>query len=201
MSYLIAITGGIGAGKSVVCRMLTTLGYDVYDCDSRAKSLIDGDRHIKRRIAEEVCMEALSPDGKIDRRRLGSHVFNNPKSLMALNAITHAAVRADIRHWAENKKLGFVETAIFNESGLGEMVDEVWTVEAPEEVRISRVIARNGLSREEVISRIHSQSSPLVKGMPHHMLVNDDRTSLLEQILPLLSSARKRADEKSKTEV
>lgn len=191
MSYLIAVTGGIGAGKSVVCRILTTIGYEVYDCDSRAKALIDGDYHIKHRIAEEVCRESLGSDGKIDRRKLGNHVFNNKEALLALNSITHAAVRADLRHWAENKNLCFVETAIFNESGLDKMVDEVWKVEAPEELRIKRVMARSNLTREEVLSRIQNQSTEIVSGLPIRVIVNDGRTSLLEQTLKYVKYTRR----------
>lgn len=185
MAYLIAVTGGIGAGKSVVCRILTTMGYEVYDCDFRAKAIMDGDCHIKRRIAEEVCRESIGSDGKIDRRVLGAHVFNNKEALSALNAITHAAVRADFRHWAQGKKIGFVETAIFNESGLDKMVNEVWVVEAPEEVRISRVMTRSNLTREEVLARIHNQSTEILTTLPTRIIVNDGRESLLEQTLGL----------------
>ena len=101
MNRFIAITGGIGSGKSTVSRCLTTLGYPVYDCDSQAKTLMDSNPEIISRIASEVCSEAVT-DGKINRTVLASAVFADIKKLHRLNEIVHGSVRADIRRWRES---------------------------------------------------------------------------------------------------
>lgn len=131
---LIAICGGIGSGKSVVCRIVAAMGHEVYDCDSRAKEIMDCSAEIKNAIACRVHREAIAPDGSIDRRRLGEIVFSDAEALARLNSIVHAAVREDLALWAARRpgKLLFVETAILYQSGLDAMVDEVWDVEAPQ---------------------------------------------------------------------
>lgn len=182
---LIAVTGGIGSGKSVVCNVLRALGYPVYDCDSRAKALMDADQEIKRRIAAEISPSAIDADGRIDRKILSTIVFNDTDKLNTLNAIVHSAVRADLRAWKENLKcdLCFVETAILYQSGLDREVEAVWEVTAPVDLRIARVQKRNGLSADEVHARIASQS--FTPHTPHPLtypIINDGRTSLLQQI-------------------
>ena len=76
--HLVAITGGIGAGKSIVSRVLRAKGYQVYDCDSRARAIMDSDPEIKTRLRAEIHPKALSPDGTIDRRLIASVVFTDP---------------------------------------------------------------------------------------------------------------------------
>ena len=98
MKTLTAITGGIGAGKSVVCRVLRTLGYHVYDCDSAARRIMDTDTAIQQRLIDEVDTLAVT-DGIVDRPRIARIVFADARKLDALNAIVHAAVLADIADW------------------------------------------------------------------------------------------------------
>lgn len=189
MKSLIAIAGGIGCGKSVVSRMLTAMGHKVYDSDSRAKRLMDDSDEIKKAIASGICREAITPDNQIDRRRLASVVFSDKKKLDLLNSIVHSAVRDDISKWQKEnprEKL-WVESAIIYESGISEMVDEVWDVTAPEEVRIRRVVKRNGMSPEEVKQRIYAQAITVTN--PHRRvftLLNDGTQPLLPQVLNLL---------------
>ncbi len=189
MKSLIAIAGGIGCGKSVVSRMLTAMGHKVYDSDSRAKRLMDDSDEIKKAIASGICREAITPDNQIDRRRLASVVFSDKKKLDLLNSIVHSAVRNDILKWQKEnprEKL-WVESAIIYESGISEMVDEVWDVTAPEDVRIRRVVKRNGLSPEEVKQRIEAQAITVTN--PHRRvftLLNDGTQPLLPQVLNLL---------------
>lgn len=181
---LIAITGGIGSGKSVVSRVLRAMGYPVFDCDSEAKAIMDADTGIHRRLCQEI-HPAVVTDGLIDRRLLGEIVFNDSTRLAALNSIVHTAVKAHLAHWSESQSgPAFVETAILFESGLNASVDAEWRVESPLELRIERVMKRNGLTREQVEARIASQSRqpenpPLP---PRTVLVNDLTTALLPQI-------------------
>lgn len=187
---LIAITGGIGCGKTVVSRIVGALGYDVYDCDSRAARIMDSDTAIKRLIAERVHPESLTADGRIDRKRLSEIVFGDYEALQRLNSIVHEAVRTDLSRWraARAASTFFVETAILYQSGLDRMVDAVWEVDAPLDLRISRVMARNGVTREEVLARIASQDAfvPQVVHPSVSRIVNDGVEPLLPQVEALL---------------
>lgn len=156
---LIGITGGIGSGKSVVCKILEAMGYPVYDCDSRAKALMDGSLCIKEAIASRISSKAVNAFGDIDRQLLSEIVFSSPMHLKTLNSIVHAAVRDDIELWAQAQTApaAFVESAILHTGGLSAMVDDIWLVTAPLETRIDRVICRNGITRAQVLDRIKSQ--------------------------------------------
>ena len=99
MQKIVAITGGIGSGKSVLSRILMAWGYDVYDCDCEAKRIMDSDESIKRRIASEIDAGVVS-DGVIDRVLLAKIVFNDKAKLSILNSIVHNAVRHQIAEWA-----------------------------------------------------------------------------------------------------
>lgn len=191
---LIAVTGGIGSGKSVVCRILRTLGYSVLDTDSEAKAIMDADRDIHARLNSEIAAEIVC-DGVIDRRRLAEIVFADAEKLAILNSIVHAAVRRRIEEWTESapSSPAFVETALLFQSGLNEMVDAELRITAPEEIRIRRVMARNNLSRDAVKSRIESQIYTPAPGTtlpPLTELINDNTTPVLPQILHTLDKFR-----------
>ena len=183
-TFLIAITGGIGSGKSVVSRVLRAMGYPVYDCDSQAKAIMDADAEIHRRRCGEIDA-AVVTDGVIDRKRLAEIVFNDKAKLAVLNAIVHSAVKAHLAGWADAQPgVAFVETAILFESGLNASVDAEWRVESPLELRIERTMKRNNLTRQQVEARIASQNRqpenpPLP---PRTILVNDLTHALLPQI-------------------
>lgn len=184
---IIALTGGIGSGKSVVATMLTIMGYSVYDCDSRAKALMDSSDEIKRTIAQDICAEAITPEGNIDRRRLSAEVFSDAEKLSRLNLIVHKEVRKDMMRWiASQDKLKpcFVETAILYQSGLDLVVDKVWEVTADTETRICRVMKRNSMERQQVVDRIKSQNS--FKCERRHSdvstIINDGITPVLPRV-------------------
>ncbi len=188
-SGIIAIAGGIGSGKSVVSSMLRAMGYEVYDCDSRAKALMDADDAIKRDISRLVAEEAITPSGEIDRPVLAAMVFNDKKLLSILNGIVHEAVRRDIVRWREGLdcEVAWIESAIVHESGLDALVDEIWEVTAPEELRVRRVMNRNGLSRDAIKSRMAAQSGTrYIDGVPVKYILNDEDTAVLPQLLHLL---------------
>lgn len=187
MKRIVAVTGGIGAGKSVVCHALTAMGFPVYDTDLAARRLMDGSADIKRDIAETITPDAIAADGSIDRPALAAVVFADKAKLQRLNQIVHGAVREDFIGWVNslNNNVLFVETAILYESGFDALVDEIWEVTAPESVRVGRVMRRSGLSESQVRERVAAQSNSPRPG--HRIIVNDDITPLLPQILNLLS--------------
>lgn len=186
---LIAITGGIGSGKSVISDILRAMGHKVYDCDTRAKALMDTDESIKDDLINLISINAVRSDRTIDRKLLSEIVFNDPDALSRLNSIVHKAVRADLRRWRDTSsdKTVWVETAILYASRLDREVDEVWEVTAPTELRVQRVMKRNSMSREQVLARISSQSTTAAQLHPlTKTIVNDGVEPVLPQILSLL---------------
>lgn len=186
---LIAITGGIGSGKSIISDILRAMGHKVYDCDTRAKALMDTDESIKNDLIDLISIDAVRNDRTIDRKLLSEIVFNNPDALSRLNSIVHKAVRADLRRWRDTSsdKTVWVETAILYASRLDREVDEVWEVTAPTELRVQRVMKRNSMSREQVLARISSQSTTAAQLHPlTKAIVNDGVEPVLPQILSLL---------------
>lgn len=182
---IIAITGGIGSGKSVVSRILEKLGYPVYDCDSHAKEIMNKDYDIKRTIQSKVCHDAIDSNGDIDRKAIADVVFSDHSKLEVLNRIVHSAVLNDFLVWASasHSELVFVETAILYQSGLDKIVHEVWEVKAPEDLRIERVCVRNSISPAEVKARINSQNIEVNNPHPNiKIIINDHYHSLLLQI-------------------
>lgn len=188
----IAITGGIGAGKSVVSKILRAEGFSVYDSDTEAKRLMDGSDDIIGRIKSEIC-EAAIVDGRIDRARLSREVFGNAAKLKRLNAIVHGAVRADFRQWCQDhaeERVLFIETALLYESGLSNDVDVEWRVEAPEQIRIERVMRRNHMAAEDVRKRIASQNQTIAADLKLSMIQtinNDGLCPILPQVHRLLA--------------
>lgn len=203
-TQLIALVGGIGSGKSVVSRILRVLGYDVYDCDSQAKILMSESDYIKRHIFEEIAENAVEcrnrdwRTAKINKQVLSDIVFNNAEKLAILNSLVHEAVKLDVQQWwhwnikRHHKRIAFVETAILYTSGLDAIVDGIWYIKAPEELRILRATSRDTVPRHKIIERINSQRAE------HRMLEtavcngkciiidNDNCHALLPQIMKLI---------------
>jgi dephospho-CoA kinase len=182
---IIAITGGIGAGKSVVSAVLKIAGYGVYDCDQRAKELMNFSPAIRQALVEHFGSE-IYLNGTINRQLLSNIIFNDSSALAFVNSVVHPAVRADIKEWTtkQHRMPAFVETAILKEGGLDAIVDEVWNVTAPLETRISRVMRRNATTRDKVLERIATQHDHVeCPGTRVIEIVNDDTTALLPQIL------------------
>lgn len=184
---VIAVTGGIGSGKSVVSDILRTLGYPVYDCDANAKWLMDTSAGIKQKLIREICPEAVNNDGTINRAAIAQVVFNNPEKLASLNNIVHGTVVEHLKQRIADSvsPIFFFETAILQTSGLNALVDEEWHVTAPEALRVKRVMARNGLTAQQVKARMANQNEN--PGPGTKILTNDGQTPLLPQILALLA--------------
>lgn len=184
----IAIIGGIGSGKSVVSQILRVMGFPVYDCDSEAKRLMDNSLKIKNKIVDAFGEESLI-NGQLNRPYLSTVVFGYPEKLKQLNNIVHPEVHLDFEHWVAECKTSavFVETAILFESGMDAFVDEIWMVDAPEEVRVARVVKRNGLPVEQVKARIRSQKIISETSLPLFKIDNNGKVALLPQVDRLIA--------------
>lgn len=187
---LIAITGGIGSGKSVVSRVVTVMGHPVYDCDSRAKRLMLEDAQVRRQLVGAFGQETYHVDGSLNRAHLSS-AFKDSGALSRLNAIVHPATSADLKRWsaeqsAQGAEIAFVETALLRTAGLDRVVDGVWHVTAPASLRIERVMSRSGLTADQVKERIASQRDEETLSDGEQVLINDGATALLPQIIKLI---------------
>ncbi|MDE5812546.1 MAG: dephospho-CoA kinase [Muribaculaceae bacterium] len=193
-SNLIALSGGIGSGKSVVAEILRKLGYTVTDTDRLAKSLMDNDDTIKDCLLTEITPDALNPDRTINRKAIADIVFSNKEKLAALNRIVHDKVKEAISNLAavhSSQNPIFIETAIPFSSGIDKMVSAIWLVEAPVNLRVERIIKRNNSTLQEALSRIEAQKSELSRSHPVTFTINnDDRVeALLPQIQCLLDNS------------
>ena len=187
---IIAITGGIGAGKSVVSAILRHAGYSVYDCDSRAKMLMNDSPIIKEALIAQFGTDVYDDAGNLNRQRLAGIIFNDAQALQYVNSVVHPAVRDDIAHWCtlQPQRPVFIETAILKEGGLELMVDQVWNVTAPLEVRVGRVMKRNNVSRDEVLRRVCSQTGDYMESLLSvKEIVNDGVLPVMPQVFSLLS--------------
>lgn len=158
--YKVAITGGIGSGKSKVVELLAQRGVAAYDSDSRAKALMASSPELRKQIIE--CFGSEAYDGEaVNRRYLAERVFNDKEALAKLNAIVHPAVMADFERWAEGEEGNYVvmESAILFEAGLEGSFDATVSVMAPEELRLERAMKRDGATEEQIRERMRNQLS------------------------------------------
>lgn len=194
---LIAITGGIGCGKSVVSQVLRIMGYEVYDCDSRAKWVMTHDDLLRQQLIGLFGEATYLPDGSLNKPHLSAAIFGDNEALTKMNACVHPAVNRDLRKQYEDynritnyelqitRRPFFFESAILFESGFDKLSipDEVWTVSAPLELRISRAMQRDHATREQILNRIGSQMSQEEKEIrANHVIWNDPEHSVIEQI-------------------
>ncbi|MCW3806593.1 dephospho-CoA kinase [Plebeiibacterium marinum] len=155
----IGITGGIGSGKSTVCKIFETLGVPVYYADARSRMLTDSHPQIISGV-KSLFGGQIYTQGKLDRKRVGEVVFKNKNLLNELNRIIHPVVAEDYIHWSRqhfDKPYVLKEAAILFESGAYKQVDKIVTVSAPRELKIMRVMQRDGVTREDVMSRMNNQ--------------------------------------------
>lgn len=156
--YKVAITGGIGSGKSKVVELLAKRGVSAYDSDSRAKWLMSSSAELRHQITERFGAEAYDGD-TLNRRYLAERVFSDKEALASLNAIVHPAVMADFEAWAEAEEGDYVvmESAILFEAGLDSHFDATVSVMAPEEIRLERAMQRDGATEEQIRERMQNQ--------------------------------------------
>lgn len=184
----LGLTGGIGSGKTLVCNILEKLGVPVYFADTAARELMAVDSELKAGIIRMFGKEAYGKDG-LNRRYLAEAVFGNPERLSLLNELVHPAVRRDFTQWIEEQEEApyvVEEAAILFESGASTLMDLSVLVYAPEELRITRVMKRDGIGREEVMKRMgHQMSEERKMELADHVLFNDGSRMLLPQVIDL----------------
>ena len=158
---VIGLTGGIGTGKSEVARILEEIGAYIIDADRLGHSAYLPHSEIWEEVVKEFGDGVLLPDEEIDRKKLGSIVFNDPVQLAKLNEIMHPRMGQMVADIIEglDAEVVVVEAALLLEAGWDALVDEVWCTGASEDEVIDRLKARNGLNKEEAQKRINAQMS------------------------------------------
>lgn len=157
----IGLTGGIATGKSTVTAMLRALGAKVLDADELAREVVAPGSEGLAEIAARW-PDVIAPGGSLDRQKLGAHIFHSPEARKALDAITHPRIQARVlaetsRLAAAGERVCFYDAALLIENRLHQAMDGVVLVVVPREVQLQRLMARNGISREEAEARIASQ--------------------------------------------
>ncbi|MES2516849.1 MAG: dephospho-CoA kinase [Bacteroidota bacterium] len=189
MQKIIGITGGIGSGKSLVCKVFSILGIPIYDADSRAKWLMNNDLALKVAIQDLLGEQSYTSSGEYNRPWVASQVFSNPELLQQLNAVVHPRVRQDSQSWIQKyPKAPFLlyEAALMRAAGDGKFFDKVIVVNAPIELRIKRVQQRDKRTEQEIKDIIARQISDEERlKFADYVIDNDEKHPVLEQILCL----------------
>ncbi len=186
-SLKIGITGGIGSGKTTVCKIFETLAVPVYYADERAKFLMNNDELLKAKIKSLFGDKAYAPDAQLNRAYMAGIVFNDKKKLQELNELVHPAVAKDYFQWISNHidvPYTLKEAALLFESGRADVLDKIIMVYAPLPLRIRRVMGRDGVSKESVLSRVEKQmDDELKRKLADFEIRNDGCQLLIPQVL------------------
>ena len=158
---IIGLTGSIASGKSTIAGMLKEMGLPIVDADLVARQVVEVGSPTLMKIAEEFGEDVLLPTGEMDRAKVGSIIFNNEQKRLQLNSIIHPAIRAEMirqrdAYVAEGKHV-VMDIPLLFESTLQNFVEKIFVVTVSPEVQLQRLMARNGLSKEEAEARIASQ--------------------------------------------
>lgn len=187
----IGVTGGIGSGKSTVCRMFENLGIPVFIADIEGKKILNTNEKAKKKVIKIFGIDMYTAKGEIDRKRMAQLVFNDPQELERLNAIVHPLVAEVFEKWcAKQERCPYVikEAAILFESGAYHGLDKVINVFAPKEQRIERIIKRDGVTKEEVLKRMRFQYSDEERNnLSDLIIMNEDgnENELLPQVMEM----------------
>jgi dephospho-CoA kinase len=161
---IVGLTGGIGSGKSTVTDYLISKGFYVLDADKIAREIVLPGSDMLIELSSVFGKEILQEDGSLDRKKLGKIVFSDAGKKETLDRLMHTRILELIherilrlREEQEHAKVVFIDAPLLFETGLSKSTDEIWVIDADDETRICRIMARDGLQREEILKRIESQ--------------------------------------------
>ncbi|MCU0398133.1 MAG: dephospho-CoA kinase [Cyclobacteriaceae bacterium] len=186
----IGITGGIGSGKSIICRVFTCLGISVYDADSRAKAVMTTDGILISQIKKEFGGLSYDEQGGLNRQYLAQTVFHDPDKVRILNQLVHPRVKEDYVRWLEDHKQEpyvLKEAALLYEAESDQSLDKIIVVYAPVHVRLKRVLQRDAHRNEEQVKAIMGQQMSDEEKVKRadFVILNDDSKLVLPQVLEL----------------
>lgn len=185
----IGITGGIGSGKTTVCKIFESLDIPVYYADKEAKKIMASNLSVKKQIKDLIGEEAFFKNGKPDRNYIASKIFTDKELLAKINEIVHPAVQLDADRWFEMMKNENIskyclkEAALMVETGSYKSLHAMIVVTCPEDIRIHRVMKRDKLKFEDVMRKVRNQipEEDKVK-LADFVIINDGKTSLIPQV-------------------
>ncbi|MBB6237988.1 dephospho-CoA kinase [Pedobacter sp. AK013] len=197
--YKVGITGGIGSGKTTACKVFEVLGIPVFYADTVAKEIMCKDVVLIAGVKAAFGNDSYFENGKLNNKHIAGIVFNNEEALAKLNALVHPAVFRAFDAWEEtipaNTPYTLKEAALLFESGSYKMCDTTILVTAPHDIKMKRVMLRDGVTAEQVKARMDKQLSDEEKSkMAGHFIVNDERQSIIEQVLALHQQFLKAAE-------
>lgn len=185
----VGITGGIGSGKSTVCRVFKILGIPVYAADDRAKWLMLNDSDLKLQLTESFGPETFLQDGTLNRSFLAQKVFSDPEKVKMINSLVHPAVGKDFKSWAEKQTAPYLlkEAALLFETGASKELDKVINVSSPLKIRMARVLMRDPHRDESQVNQIINQQLPDEKKneLADFVIKNTENKLLIPQILEI----------------
>ncbi len=187
MKLRVGVTGGIGSGKSSVCKVFNALGIPVFEADEEARNITETDNQVRERLNEIVGTD-LYNTGSLNRKLLASLIFNNRDMLLEVNRLIHPVVFKTFNEWALLQDAPYVimEAAILFESGGDKLVDKVVVVTAPDKERIERVTSRSGMSTREVSDRIRNQfTQKEISSRADYIISNGDSDLVLPAIIKI----------------
>ena len=186
---IFGITGGIGSGKSLICKVFSTMNIPIYDADSRAKYLIINNLSLKKSIKSLLGESSYKPSGDYNRTWVASQVFNNPDLLKQLNSLVHPCVHRDAQDWVKKyPKSPFLlyEAALMKAAGDSNVFEKVIVVNAPIALRIKRIKQRDNRSEQEIKDIIARQITDEERlKIADYVIENDDKQPILDQVLAL----------------
>ncbi|VAW24768.1 Dephospho-CoA kinase [hydrothermal vent metagenome] len=193
MVLKIGITGGIGSGKTIVCRLFKILGVPVFEADAVAKNIINNDPGVRKGLIYLFGSGIYTPEHVIDRKKLASIIFNDKYALQKVNKLVHPKVRNEFTRWVQQQKARYVlhEAAILFESGFDKLMDQNILVVADKEVRIQRVMARDHISREQVLERMSRQWPDERKRKLSDAIIKNNDELLIPQVLRINENIKK----------
>ena len=181
-SHKIAITGGIGSGKSYICRSIEAAGYPIFYCDDEAKRIIRGDKQVQQSLRELVGEGVYNEEGKLVKPVLAAFLCKGKAYAAQVDAIVHPRVGETFIEWCEQQTTDkvFMECALLFESGFDRYVDFTIHVAAPQDVRLQRVMTRDNVTREKALEWMALQMPEEEKARRADFIINNDGTSELE---------------------
>lgn len=191
---IIGVTGGIGSGKSYICRIISSLGFPVYNCDAEAKKLMNTNKHIINSLKQLIGENSYDSEGNLNKPIIAQFLFANEENAHKINSVVHPVVKEDFRSWAsaQNADLIFMESAILFESGFNDVVDNVITITAPPETRIERTIRRDNTTREQVIARMNQQMQDEERvRISDYIICNNTNDNVEQQIKTIIETLNK----------
>lgn len=178
------LTGGIGSGKSYVCRLLRERGIEVFDCDESAKRCVISSQEVREQLTRLIGSDTYL-DGVYNKAVVAQFLLTSEENKLAINAIVHPAVMRDFL----SSGMQWMECAILYDSHLEHYADKVVAVVAPEEVRVSRIMERDGITRQKAEAWIRAQMPQQeVEQRADYVIVNDGIQPLQPQIDKILNS-------------